>query len=107
VSFLNRAGHAHSLHFHGFHPAAMDGIKPIRNGTGMIYEFEADPYGVHLYHCHVAPVTRHVGKGLYGMLIIDPPEPRPVADEMVLLMGGYDTNDDGKNMLLMVCQITT
>jgi manganese oxidase len=99
VSFLNRAGHAHSLHFHGFHPAAMDGIKPIRNGTGMIYEFEADPYGVHLYHCHVAPVTRHVGKGLYGMLIIDPPEPRPVADEMVLIMGGYDTNDDGKNEL--------
>ncbi len=99
VSFLNRGGHSHSLHFHGFHPAAMDGIKPIRNGTGTIYEFEAEPYGLHLYHCHVAPVTRHIGKGLYGMLIIDPPQPRPVADEMVLVMGSYDTNDDGKNEL--------
>ncbi len=99
ISFLNRGGHAHSLHFHGFHPAAMDGIRPIRNGTAAIYEFEAEPYGVHLFHCHVAPVTRHVGKGLYGMLIIDPPQPRPVADEMVLIMGGYDLNDDSQNEL--------
>ena len=99
ISFLNQGGHSHSLHTHGFHPAAMDGIKPIRNGTGMIYEFEAEPYGVQLYHCHVEPVTRHIGKGLYGMLIIDPPQPRPVADEIVLIMGGYDVNDDGKNEL--------
>ncbi len=99
ISFLNRSGHAHSMHFHGFHPAEMDGIKPIRNGTGTIYEFDAEPYGVQLYHCHVAPVSRHIGKGLYGMLIIDPPQPRPVADEMVLIMGSYDTNDDGKNEL--------
>jgi manganese oxidase len=99
VSFLNRGGHAHSMHFHGFHAAKMDGIKPIRNGTAAVYEFEAQPYGVHLYHCHVAPVTRHIGKGLYGMFIIDPPQGRPIADEMVLTMGGYDTNDDGRNEL--------
>jgi manganese oxidase len=99
VVFYNRAGHSHSLHFHGVHPAEMDGVKPIRNGSVMIYEFDAEPYGVHLYHCHVAPVTRHVGKGLYGMFIIDPPEPRPPADEMLLIMAGYDVNDDKKNEL--------
>lgn len=99
VIFYNQAGHAHSLHFHGVHPAEMDGIRPIRNGGVMIYEFDAEPYGVHLYHCHVAPVTRHIGKGLYGMFIIDPPEPRPPADEMVLVMAGYDTNDDRRNEL--------
>ena len=99
VYFRNQGGHSHSLHFHGYHAANMDGIKPIRNGSGMIYEFEAEPYGVHLYHCHVAPVTRHIGKGLYGMLIIDPPQSRPVADEIVLIMAAYDTNDDGKNEL--------
>lgn len=99
VYFRNQGGHSHSLHFHGYHPANMDGIKPIGNGKGMIYEFEAEPYGVHLYHCHVEPVTRHIGKGLYGMFIIDPPETRPVADEIVLIMAAYDTNDDGKNEL--------
>jgi manganese oxidase len=97
VIFYNKAGHAHSLHFHGHHPANMDGVKPVRNGNVFIYEFDAHPYGVHLYHCHVEPVTRHIGKGLYGMFIIDPVTPRPPADEMVLIMAGYDTNGDKKN----------
>lgn len=99
VIFYNRAGHSHSLHFHGVHSAAMDGIKPIRNNQVFIYEFDAEPYGVHLYHCHVSPVTRHINKGLYGMFIIDPPQPRPQADEIVMIMGGYDINEDRKNEL--------
>lgn len=99
VIFYNRAGHSHSLHFHGVHPAQMDGVRPVRNSSVFIYEFEAAPSGVHLYHCHVAPVTRHIGKGLYGMFIVDPPTPRPPADEMVLIMAGYDINDDRKNEL--------
>jgi len=97
ILFLNNAGHSHSLHFHGVHPAEMDGVRPIRNGSATIYEFDAEPYGVHLYHCHIQPVTRHIAKGLYGMFIIDPPTPRPPADEIVLVMGGYDVNDDSHN----------
>lgn len=99
VIFYNRAGHSHSLHFHGTHASDMDGVKPVRNNAVMIYEFDAEPYGVHLYHCHIEPITRHVGKGLYGMFIVDPPTPRPPADEMVLIMAGYDVNDDRKNEL--------
>lgn len=97
VIFHNQGGHAHTMHFHGIHSAAEDGIKPVRNGTTTIYEFDAEPYGVHLYHCHISPVTRHIGKGLYGMFIIDPPNPRPPADEIVLIMAGYDVNNDDRN----------
>ncbi|WP_017314552.1 multicopper oxidase domain-containing protein [Mastigocladopsis repens] len=97
VLFFNQAGHSHSLHFHGVHPSDMDGIRPVRHGAATIYEFDAEPYGVHLYHCHIEPVTRHVAKGLYGMFIIDPPTARPPADEIVLVMAGYDVNDDNRN----------
>lgn len=97
VLFLNQGGHAHSMHFHGIHAAAMDGIKPIRHTTAAIYEFDAKPFGVHLYHCHVEPVTRHIGKGLYGMFIVDPPQGRPPADELVMVMGAYDINEDHQN----------
>lgn len=97
VVFQNQGGHAHTMHFHGIHPAEVDGIKPVRHGTETIYEFDAQPFGVHLYHCHIAPVTRHISKGLYGMFIVDPPQGRPPADEMMLVMGGYDTNDDNRN----------
>jgi manganese oxidase len=97
ILFLNKAGHSHSLHFHGIHPAEMDGVRPVSNGKATIYEFDAEPFGVHLYHCHIEPVTRHIAKGLYGMFIIDPPKPRPAADEIVLVMAGYDVNDDNHN----------
>lgn len=99
IIFLNNGGHSHTMHFHGIHPAEADGIKPVRHGAATIYEFDAEPYGVHLYHCHTAPVTRHISKGLYGMFIVDPPQGRPPADEMVMIMGGYDINEDNKNEL--------
>ncbi|ABA21382.1 Multicopper oxidase, types 2 and 3 [Trichormus variabilis ATCC 29413] len=97
VLFHNQAGHSHSLHFHGVHPAEMDGVRPVSNNSATIYEFDAEPYGVHLYHCHIEPVTRHIAKGLYGMFIIDPPTPRPPADEIVLVMAGYDVDDNNHN----------
>lgn len=97
VIFHNEDGHSHSLHFHGVHPEAMDGVQPVRHGKTMVYEFNAEPYGVHLYHCHIAPVTRHISKGLYGMFIVDPPGGRPPADEMVMVMGGYDIDNNEHN----------
>jgi FtsP/CotA-like multicopper oxidase with cupredoxin domain len=99
ILFHNEDGSSHSMHFHGTHPVEMDGVKPVRHGKTEIYEFDAEPYGLHPYHCHVAPVTRHISKGLYGLFIIDPPEGRPAADEMVMVMGGFDVNNDQKNEL--------
>jgi FtsP/CotA-like multicopper oxidase with cupredoxin domain len=99
ILFHNEDGSSHSMHFHGTHPVEMDGVKPVRHGKTEIYEFDAEPYGLHPYHCHVAPVTRHISKGLYGLFIIDPPEGRPAADEMVMVMGGFDVNNNQKNEL--------
>ena len=90
---------SHSLHFHGVHPAAMDGIEPVLKGRTTTYEFDLPRAGLYPYHCHVAPVARHVGKGLFGLLVVDPKVPRPPADELVLVMGGYDLNNDGRNEL--------
>ncbi|MBD3881121.1 multicopper oxidase domain-containing protein [Phormidium tenue FACHB-886] len=99
VVFLNEGGHAHTMHFHGIHPSDVDGVKPVRNGTATIYEFDAIPYGLHLYHCHIAPVARHIGKGLHGMFIIDPKQGRAPADELVLVMNGYDLDENNQNEL--------
>jgi len=61
--------------------AEMDGVQPVRHGKTTIYEFDAEPYGIHPTH----PVTRHISKGLYGSL--STLGGRPTADEMVLVMG--------------------
>ena len=52
---------------------------------------------MHLYHCHSTPLKKHIAKGLYGAFIIDPPEPRPPAQELVMVMNGFDTDGDGEN----------
>lgn len=98
VHFENASPHPHTIHFHGFHPAGMDGVfEVVDTGESFLYEFTADPFGVHLYHCHVMPLKRHIHKGLYGVFIVDPPEPRPPADELVMVMNGFDTDGDGEN----------
>jgi len=99
VLFRNGDSTAHSLHFHGVHPAAMDGVTPVLQGRSTVYEFDLPRAGLYPYHCHVPPVARHVGKGMFGLLIVDPPKPRPAADELVLVMGGYDLDNNGRNEL--------
>jgi FtsP/CotA-like multicopper oxidase with cupredoxin domain len=103
VHFRNLGGHPHTIHFHGVHPAAMDGVfEVVDPGSSYLYEFEAQPFGLHLYHCHAVPLKKHIAKGLYGAFIVDPRTPRPPAREMVMVMNGFDTNFDGENEVYAV-----
>jgi FtsP/CotA-like multicopper oxidase with cupredoxin domain len=103
VHFSNASAHAHTIHFHGFHAANMDGVfEQIEPGGSYVYEFEADPFGLHLYHCHTMPIKRHIAKGLYGAFIIDPKRPRRAARELVMVMNGFDVNFDGENEVYAV-----
>ena len=98
VRFRNEGSHPHTIHFHGIHPTNMDGVfEVVPEGGEFTYEFEAKPAGFHLYHCHATPLKKHIHKGLYGAFIIDPKEPRPPAQELVLVMNGFDTDGDGEN----------
>jgi FtsP/CotA-like multicopper oxidase with cupredoxin domain len=107
ITLRNRSHHPHTMHFHGIHPAEMDGVPgvgagEIPPGGQTVYEFDAQPFGLLLYHCHVRPLAEHIAKGLYGAFIIDPKDGRPDADEMVLVMHGFDTNFDRENEIYAV-----
>ncbi|MBW8012413.1 MAG: multicopper oxidase domain-containing protein [Chloroflexi bacterium] len=126
ITFVNAGSHPHTIHFHGIHGASMDGVPgngdgSIFPGQSTIYEFDAAPFGCHLYHCHALPLKRHVHKGLYGAFIVDPdPEKysgreKEIAktrnhlytenesvNEMMMLMNGFDTNFDGDNEVYAV-----
>ncbi|WP_043610779.1 multicopper oxidase domain-containing protein, partial [Ensifer sp. ZNC0028] len=118
IVFRNYASHPHSIHFHGIHAARMDGVPGagmVDPGDEFIYEFDAKPFGCHLYHCHAMPLRRHIHKGMYGAFVIDPdPDRRPehveVArsrllgtpenagwQELVMVMNAFDTNFDAEN----------
>jgi FtsP/CotA-like multicopper oxidase with cupredoxin domain len=105
VRFLNQGSHPHTIHFHGWHPPEMDGSLPehqVMPGGTFVYEFDAEPFGMHLYHCHAVPLKRHIHKGLYGIFLIDPKSARPAADEMLMVMNGFDTNFDADNEVYAV-----
>jgi manganese oxidase len=107
VHFTNGGSHPHTIHFHGIHPANMDGVFEIVDPGGTFtYEFPARPYGMQLYHCHATPLKKHIHKGLYGAFIIDPPEPRKPARELVMVLNGYDTDGDGENNFYTVNGLT-
>ena len=107
IHLINAGTKPHSLHFHGFHESSMDGSMPsdlLLPGESFIYEFLAEPYGVHLYHCHGLPITDHIHRGLYGTYIVDPKvDTRPKTDkELIMMMNGFDTNFDGENDIYSV-----
>jgi FtsP/CotA-like multicopper oxidase with cupredoxin domain len=106
VNFVNQSSHPHTIHFHGWHPPEMDGSLPehqVMPGEQFLYEFDAEPFGMHLYHCHAVPLKRHIHKGLYGVFIVDPRStPRPPADELIMVMNGFDTNFDADNEVYAV-----
>ena len=108
VTFRNLGSHPHSIHFHGWHPPEMDGAlagQEVHPGETFVYEFDADPFGLHLYHCHTVPLKRHIHKGLYGAFIVDPRASagsRPPADEFVMVMNAFDTTFDAENEVYAV-----
>ncbi len=98
INFINASHMPHTIHFHGIHPAGMDGVfEQVKTGGKFTYEFTANPFGLFPYHCHVMPVKKHIEKGLYGTFIVDPKTPRPKAKELVMVMNGVDTDFDGEN----------
>ncbi|MGB8036142.1 MAG: multicopper oxidase domain-containing protein, partial [Nitrososphaeraceae archaeon] len=94
IHFINKTPMPHTVHLHGDHPSAEDGVFEIvpPNGT-YTYDFIATPAGALMYHCHVSPVMQHVRMGLYGAFIVYPKKPLPPAREYVLVSGEYDTQN--------------
>jgi len=52
------------------------------------FTFKALNQGVYVYHCATAPVGMHVGNGMYGLILIEPPEGLPVVDHEYYVMQG-------------------
>ena len=98
VHFANRGTMPHSMHFHGIHAAKMDGVfEQVSPGGSYDYAFTAEPFGLHLYHCHTMPVKMHIARGLYGVFLVDPKKGRPPAHEMVMVMNGFDPDLNGED----------
>ncbi len=83
-----------TVHWHGLRvPNAMDGVPhlnqpPIAQGESFVYEFDAVDAGTFWYHPHQRSFEQ-VGRGLYGPLIIEEPEPPQVDRELVWVLDDW------------------
>lgn len=81
--------HGHSLDFHASEVDPMTVMARVPPGATRTFSFVPKRVGVFMYHCGTAPVLEHVGMGMYGMIIVDPPSPRPAAQEVMLVQSEF------------------
>ncbi len=57
-------------------------------GAETSFTFRALNPGLYVYHCATAPVGQHVANGMYGLILVEPPEGLPEVDHEYYVMQG-------------------
>ncbi len=52
------------------------------------FTFKALNAGLYVYHCATAPVGMHIANGMYGLILVEPPEGLPPVDKEYYVMQG-------------------
>ena len=52
------------------------------------FTFKALNEGIYVYHCATAPVGMHVANGMYGLILVEPPQGLPKVDREFYVMQG-------------------
>ena len=52
------------------------------------FSFKALNAGLYVYHCATAPVGMHIANGMYGLILVEPPEGLPKVDKEYYVMQG-------------------
>ena len=101
VEVVNRLPQETTVHWHGLRvPNAMDGVPhltqvPIAPGERFVYEFDVPDAGTYWYHPHHRSAEQ-VGRGLYGPLIVEEPEPLAVDRDLTWMLDDWRLTKEGQ-----------
>ena len=96
VTLVNDGSIDHSIDFHASQVAWDDEMRTIAPGESLEYRFEAKNAGIYRYHCGTAPALHHIGNGMYGAIIIDPPDLEPVEREFIFVQSEFYLGPEGE-----------
>ena len=87
ITLVNDGTIGHSIDFHAGSLAPDTPMRTIQPGESLTYTFTATKAGIWMYHCSTHPMSMHIANGMYGAVVIDPPDLPPVDREYLLVQG--------------------
>jgi len=80
---------AHNIDLHGVTgPGGGAASSFTAPGHESQFTFKALNEGVYVYHCATAPVGMHIANGMYGLILVEPPQGMPKVDHEYYVMQG-------------------
>ena len=92
----------HSIDLHAVTgPGGGAGATVTAPGQATRFSFQALHAGLYVYHSASAPVAMHVASGMYGLILVEPPEGLPAVEREYYVMQGefYTTGRHGETGL--------
>lgn len=79
----------HSIDLHAVNgPGGGAGLTQVAPGETKAFRFQALNPGVYVYHCATPHVPTHIANGMYGLIVVEPPEGlSPVDHEFYIMQG--------------------
>jgi nitrite reductase (NO-forming) len=79
----------HSIDLHAVTgPGGGAKVTQVAPGESATFRFQALNPGVYVYHCATPMVPHHVASGMYGLIVVEPPEGLPPVDREFYVMQG-------------------
>ncbi|MFC5996505.1 multicopper oxidase domain-containing protein [Pseudonocardia hispaniensis] len=85
ITLTNDGSSGHSIDFHAGSLAPDRPMRTIKPGESLVYRFTANRAGIWMYHCSTMPMSAHIANGMFGAVVIDPPDLPPVDHSYVLV----------------------
>ncbi len=85
IRLVNDTQMGHSIDFHAGETAPDQNMRTIAPGESLVYRFTASRSGIWLYHCSTMPMSVHIANGMFGAVVIDPPN-LPRVDKSYLMV---------------------
>ena len=74
VTVVNHGTESHGIDFHAGSLAPDKVMRPIPPGGSVVYRFTATRAGIWMYHCSSMPMSVHIANGMFGAVVIEPPD---------------------------------
>lgn len=89
---------SHSIDLHAaLGPGGGMDLTEAKQGESRTFTFKAIVPGVFVYHCGTNLAAQHIANGMYGLIVVEPPEGLPRVDHEFYVMQGeiYTVEDIG------------